>query len=57
MDDSELRDLVEPIMRHLFAGALIGTREEDNLRTALGVAPFREYLAARIVRRLLDHLA
>jgi hypothetical protein len=57
MDDSELRDLVEPIMRHLFAGASIDKRDEENLRTALGVAPFREYLAARIVRRLLEQLA
>jgi hypothetical protein len=57
MDDSEWRKLVEPIMQNLFAGVSMDNREEDNLRTALGVAPFREYLAARIVRRLLQQLA
>jgi hypothetical protein len=56
MDDAEWRKLVEPIMQHLFTGASMDNRDEDNLRTALGVAPFREYLAARIVRRLLDQL-
>jgi hypothetical protein len=56
IDDSEWRKLVEPIMRHLFTGVSMDNREEDNLRTALGVAPFREYLAARIIRRLLDQL-
>jgi hypothetical protein len=56
MDDSEWRKLVEPIMRHLFDDESMNNREEDNLRTALGVAPFREYLAARFLRRLVDQL-
>jgi hypothetical protein len=56
MDDSEWRKLVEPIMQHLFADISMDNREEANLRTALGVAPFREYLAARILRRLLEQL-
>jgi hypothetical protein len=56
MDDSEYRKLVDPIIQHLIAGVSMDNREEDNLRTALGVAPFREYLAAMILRRLLEQL-
>jgi hypothetical protein len=56
MDDFEWRKLVDPIMQHLFDDESMDNREEDNLRTALGVAPFREYVAARILRRLFDQL-
>jgi hypothetical protein len=54
MDENAVREgLVLPVMRHLFDDASLGGHE-DNLRTALGVAPFREYLAAKILCRLLE---
>lgn len=48
--------LVNPVLQHLFCGAVLNNGNEANLRTALGVASFREYLAARILRRLLEQL-
>jgi hypothetical protein len=58
MDENAVREgLVLPVMRHLFDDASLGSGHEDNLRTALGVAPFREYLAARVLRRLLEQFA
>jgi hypothetical protein len=57
MDENAVREgLVLPVMGLLFDAAPLGNGHEDNLRTALGVAPFREYLAARILRRLLEQL-
>jgi hypothetical protein len=56
MDDSERRGLIEPIMQHLFAGGSLDNQDEENLRTALGVAPFREYIAAMILRRLTERI-
>jgi hypothetical protein len=58
MDENAVREgLVLPVIQHLFDDAPLGSGHEDNLRTALGVAPFRECLAARILRRLLEQLA
>jgi hypothetical protein len=57
MDENAVREgLVLPVMRHLFGEASLASGHEDNLRTALGVAPFREYLAAMILRGLLEQL-
>jgi hypothetical protein len=57
MDEYGVREgLVRPVMGYLFDGNSLGNMHEDNLRTALGVAPFREYLAAMILRRLLERL-
>jgi hypothetical protein len=58
MDEYGVREgLVRPAMDHLFENAPLGNGHEDNLRTALGVAPFREYLAAMILRRFIEQLA
>jgi hypothetical protein len=58
MDEYGVREgLVRPAMDHLFESAPLGNGHEDNLRTALGVAPFREYLAAMILRRFIEQLA
>ena len=58
MDENAVREgLVLPVMRHLFDDVPLRNGHEDNLRTALGVAPFREYLAAMILRRLLEQVA
>lgn len=54
MDGSYWRELIEPVIQHLFGGIALDNQKEDHLRTALGVAPFREYLAARLLRRLSD---
>jgi hypothetical protein len=51
------RGLIDPVMQHLFGGSALVPPHEDNLRTALGVAPFREYLAAMILHRLREQLA
>jgi hypothetical protein len=57
MDEYGVREgLVRPVMGDLFDGNPLGNMHEDNLRTALGVASFREYLAAMILRRLLERL-
>lgn len=57
MDEYAVRyGLVDPVMQHLFDDTTLGSAHEDDLRTALGVAPFREYLAAMILRRLLEQL-
>jgi hypothetical protein len=58
MDEYAIREgLVRPVMEHFFDSVPLWSGHEDNLRTALGVAPFREYLAAMILRRLLEQLA
>jgi hypothetical protein len=57
MDEYGVREgLIRPVMCHLFQAAPMGNGHDDNLQTALGVAPFREYLAAMILRRLLEQL-
>jgi hypothetical protein len=58
MDEYGVRHGLEyPVMQHLFDGRVLNNGHEANLRTALGVAPFREYLAAKVLRRLLEQLA
>jgi hypothetical protein len=58
MDEYGVREgLIRPVMCHLFQAASMSNGDYDNLRTALGVASFREYLAAMILRHLLEELA
>jgi hypothetical protein len=58
MDEYAVREgLVLPTMQNLFDDVPLGSRHEANLRTALGVAPFREYLTAMILRRIVEQLA
>lgn len=54
MDENAVREgLVRPVTGHLFEGATLSDGNDANLRTALGVAPFREYLVAMFLRDLL----
>jgi hypothetical protein len=55
IDDYYVRNaFAGPVVRHLIDGAPLHEPDERNLRTALGVAPFREYLSAMIFHRLLE---
>ena len=56
MDEYAVRQgLIDPVIQQLFDGVSLNDGHEANLRTALGAAAFREYLAAMVVRRLLDN--
>jgi hypothetical protein len=59
MAENAVREgLIDPVMQEFFGGRDANLRRhEANLRTALGVAPFREYLAAMILRRFIEQLA
>jgi len=57
LDEHAMQEgLIRPVVASMFDQIPLDEVQESNLRTALGVATFREYLAAAILRRLMQRL-